>query len=435
MEAKARNFATCIPTGIQGLTDKHHDLLYKEYCLKILVPSEDDTSDNWSKQYNPYKSWSMKFAAMSYEELCMAINILLLGIVQKRNGYSGLSLLPTLVKNFKKLENGMVMYSAEHGEYVLVVAPLLLIEADTPCHSELCGILGPATLLPCRKCYCVLRRNVFLEVKEYFLKKHMPRTWKHYVMTNSTDKRETIMPDVLGTNTPVNARALSFVNHSSGCLLELKAFDPSKDTPVEILHTILLGTAKYLINELVKKNLKPHPDKLERLANGLKEHDISTGLSRKDFKVLLQILPGALLRDFSDNQKIETILPCFVELGHLCSLVFVRQIESRFEEYITQVNHAVNSLIAKLHESDMANVANLKHLPLSTKPKTHNMIHLTEDIRRFGPALNFETEKGEQFNKYIREHLIRTNRLNTLRDICHKFTKQAVMQHIFANGS
>ncbi|KAL0083948.1 hypothetical protein F4703DRAFT_1605438 [Phycomyces blakesleeanus] len=84
---------------------------------------------------------------------------------------------------------------------------------------------------------------------------------------------------------------------------------------------------------------------------------------------------------------------------------------------------------------DMTNVNGPKHTPLSTKPKTHNVAHLTEDIRRFGPALNFETEKGEQFDKYIREHLIHTNRLNTSRDVWHKFAKQAVMQHIFANGS
>ncbi|KAL0081727.1 hypothetical protein J3Q64DRAFT_1865991 [Phycomyces blakesleeanus] len=236
-------------------------------------------------------------------------------------------------------------------------------------------------------------------------------------MANSTDKRETIMPDVLKTNTSVNARALSFVNHLSGCLLELKAFDLSKNTLVQILHTILIGTAKYLINELVKEILKPYPGKLKRLANGLKEHNILTGLSRKftqllrhsgsflgrDFKMLLQTLSVVLLRDFSNDKIIDPIL----------------QVESKFEKYIVQVKYAVNSLIVKLHEFDMANVENPKHLPLSTKLKTHSMTHLTEDIRQFGPVLNFETEKDKQFNK----------------DVCHKFAKQKIMQHNFANGS
>ncbi|KAL0092632.1 hypothetical protein J3Q64DRAFT_1868387 [Phycomyces blakesleeanus] len=304
---------------------------------------------------------------MSYAERSSTKNIFFLSAVSKKKGVSDLSLLPMIAKNLMKLES-------------------------------------------------VILINVPLQIKEYYLKKHTPRTQKQYVMANSTDKRDTIMPDVLETNKFVTARALSFINHSTGCLLELKAFDPEKVTLIEIFHAILLGIAKYLSSELVKKILKMNPEKLKRLANSLKEHVISTGLSHKfirllkhseaflglDFKMLLQIFAVALLRDFSDDQIIGTILPCFVELGHLFSLVFVRQIESRFED-------AVNTLTAKLHAFDEANVDSPKHTSLCNKPKAHKMTHLTEDIRRFGPALNFEMEKDNQFNKHICEHLIYTN--------------------------
>lgn len=56
-------------------------------------------------------------------------------------------------------------------------------------------------------------------------------------------------------------------------------------------------------------------------------------------------------------------------------------------------------------------------------------------MRRFGHALNYETEKWEQFNKYIREHLFFTNRSDTSRDIDRKFGKQAVMRYIIEGGS
>ncbi|OAD81170.1 hypothetical protein PHYBLDRAFT_138712 [Phycomyces blakesleeanus NRRL 1555(-)] len=81
------------------------------------------------------------------------------------------------------------------------------------------------------------------------------------------------------------------------------------------------------------------------------------------------------------------------------------------------VDSAVNTLTAKLYAFDKANVDNPKYTSLCNKAKAHNMTYLMEDIRRFGPALNFETEKGKQFNKHIREHLIHTNWLNTSRDV------------------
>ncbi|KAL0087988.1 hypothetical protein F4703DRAFT_1717061, partial [Phycomyces blakesleeanus] len=69
------------------------------------------------------------------------------------------------------------------------------------------------------------------------------------------------------------------------------------------------------------------------------------------------------------------------------------------------------------------------------KPKVHLLTHLPEDLRRFGSALNYETEKGEQFNKYICKHLFHTNCMNTLKDICLKFSKQYMTRHIIDGGS
>lgn len=63
------------------------------------------------------------------------------------------------------------------------------------------------------------------------------------------------------------------------------------------------------------------------------------------------------------------------------------------------------------------------------------LTHLPKDLRRIGPALNFETEKGEQFNKHIREHLFHTNRRDTSKIVCLKFAKQSIMRHVIDGGS
>ncbi|KAI8328553.1 hypothetical protein BC941DRAFT_319796, partial [Chlamydoabsidia padenii] len=68
------------------------------------------------------------------------------------------------------------------------------------------------------------------------------------------------------------------------------------------------------------------------------------------------------------------------------------------------------------------------------KPKVHILQHLPEDIKRFGCPLHFETERGEMFNKFIREHITHTNRHNPNRDIAIKFGKQVMLRHIMDGG-
>ncbi|KAI9328819.1 hypothetical protein BD770DRAFT_292114, partial [Pilaira anomala] len=67
--------------------------------------------------------------------------------------------------------------------------------------------------------------------------------------------------------------------------------------------------------------------------------------------------------------------------------------------------------------------------------KMHIMHHLVDDIFRFGSAIFFETEKGEQHNKFVREGLFRTNRQNPSRDVAVAFAKRMMARHILAGGS
>lgn len=118
-------------------------------------------------------------------------------------------------------------------------------------------------------------------------------------------------------------------------------------------------------------------------------------------------------------------------LSKLCSLVFVREV-THLEDYIQCVKATVEDLTKALHEFDIA--SDLKK-PLSTKSKVHYLHHLDEDIRRFGCALQYETEKGERFNKFIREQLFHTNRHSTSKDVAIRFGKQEVLKHVADGGS
>ncbi|OAD74362.1 hypothetical protein PHYBLDRAFT_67716 [Phycomyces blakesleeanus NRRL 1555(-)] len=170
------------PDTIILLIPTHHKLLEEEHFLKRLICDgtdqennrrkyykvkiasvilfSDNTSGNTSKQFNPYESWSMKCVGLSFEERCSIENILFISAIPKKKGANAASLLPEIVNDLKKLENGVVMFSAEDNAYVLVVSSLLWIEADTPCHSELCGLGAPNSTYPCRKCYIKLQSRI-----------------------------------------------------------------------------------------------------------------------------------------------------------------------------------------------------------------------------------------------------------------------------------
>ena len=72
---------------------------------------------------------------------------------------------------------------------------------------------------------------------------------------------------------------------------------------------------------------------------------------------------------------------------------------------------------------------------LSLQPKLHLLCHFEEDIIRFGLPVHYETKHGEQFNKFMREDIMRTNRHNLSRDVATIFAKQFVVHHVVNDRS
>lgn len=93
-------------------------------------------------------------------------------------------------------------------------------------------------------------------------------------------------------------------------------------------------------------------------------------------------------------------MECFVLLGKLCSLVYISGIPANFSRYLDQVDHKARSLLAALQKCD-----DTYKRRRSQTLKAHLSLHLKEDIQRFGTPVHQETERGEQYNKVIREAL------------------------------
>ncbi|KAL0086090.1 hypothetical protein F4703DRAFT_1736882, partial [Phycomyces blakesleeanus] len=95
----------------------------------------DDTSGNSTKQYNKYDSYLMYFAALLLEMRNKRETALF--ICTSNHTLNAVEMLPPIVNDLIRLEKGIEMYSDDHGEVVLVVAPLLLFMGDNPHQSQL----------------------------------------------------------------------------------------------------------------------------------------------------------------------------------------------------------------------------------------------------------------------------------------------------------
>lgn len=365
--------------------------------------------------------------------------------------------IPALVADLKKLESGELMFSSEYNELVMVKAPLLFISADNPAHSDICGLLQQTTLYYCRKCYIlkiIKKKNKTIEqsgvTTEQLNQVHTCRTRSHYILAASDKDRKKVKIDDALPGFSLSAHDLSFKFTGSQDFLQLDSFDPSRDTPIEVLHCLPLGVVKYLIEHLVKITLagRRNEPKLKRLTAQLELNRDNPSYSRnfrkhlrhvgsfvgRDFKQLIQVLPIIIEKEFTDVEADQEILmlnkPLKV-LSKLCSLVFIREVRSGLEDYIMCIKKTVEELTVALYEFDLHHGKK----PYSNRPKVHYLHRLPEDIRRFGCALQYETEKGEMFNKFIREQLFHTNRHHPSRDAALRFAKQELLKHVIDGGS
>ncbi|KAI7890774.1 uncharacterized protein EV154DRAFT_481904 [Mucor mucedo] len=396
--------------------DSNGNVVQNQYYKVKVTPItlfSDDYSGNMSKQHNPYESWSMSFAGLPFEDRWKWENTCFIWTVPKTDGINALSIIPFIVDDLKILEKGVLMYSAEENEMVLVTAPLMFIMANNPAHSDICGILGMTKVFPCRKCYfrnIKKRKNeIYAVTPEQLLAKYNVRTKGDYVLA--------LDPNAVITNAVEFLFAAKLVSYrnlgGSDRLLQLASYYPAEDTPSRnSSHNFAWCSRNF--------------------SRQLKHCGSFLGL---DYKQLLLILPLIISQLFADPVRDAEIVEFnkpLSKLGELCSLVFVRRVHMGFNKYVNDVHEVIQDLKKRIHAFNLA-ISN--PTPYPCKPTMHFLHHLRDDLINFGCALHYETEKGEQFNTFLREHLSHTNRKDTSKSLALKFGKQELLRHIVDGGS
>ncbi|KAJ7037051.1 hypothetical protein C8F04DRAFT_1332637 [Mycena alexandri] len=220
--------------------------------------------------------------------------------------------------------------------------------------------------------------------------------------------------------------------------LDLRAgLDPHHDTPVEILHTYLLGNDKYVWHDTTKTwDPKKGDKKGEIFASRLQSASISglsippprpryviqykNSLIGKHFKMLQQL--GVFqLHDLCTP----LILDLWKATGELGAYLWFPEIKN-MKVYLADLDVLVNNLLDIWGLVDPNRVL--------VKGKLHVLPHTPEDARRFGPCVIFATEIFECWNAIFRLCSILSNHLAPSHDIAATLADMERFKHMVSGG-
>ncbi|KAJ7129877.1 hypothetical protein C8R43DRAFT_896658 [Mycena crocata] len=216
-------------------------------------------------------------------------------------------------------------------------------------------------------------------------------------------------------------------------LLDIAGLDPNRDTPVEILHTILLGIIKYVWYILHSGWTEAQRDlfviRLQSTdIDGLTVPPIRSaymmqyrnGLIGKHFKTLMQTMV------FHVHDLVSPELFALVRsVSALGSMLWVHEIDD-MDKYVNDLTILIGNVLDAFGDQDAAKIL--------LKIKLHLLPHIVEDAVRFGPPIRNSTEVFECFNAIFRLCSILSNHQAPSRDIALKFASMDRVKHMLSGG-
>ncbi|KAH9831856.1 uncharacterized protein C8Q71DRAFT_798855 [Rhodofomes roseus] len=448
-------------------------------CPPVIV-FIDDVSGNSTKQWNVHYSCYLSNGGLPREMLDQDCHI---RFVATSPHASPMEIIEGICSELREICNGepIKAWDSVKGCHVLVRPWLMLLPGDNPMQAELCSHIGLGGNFFCRCCHAGGTKE-FRESDEGFktlMEPGIARTvnetrdaiLQHLIMAThaAADKR---LKDAISTSGVKDSFAMPIINRlvaigkalrrstptrkavspeevnkhlteellkkkdttTMNPLLRMEGFDVHKDTPVEPLHTVILGIIKYFWGQTVwilekQGKFAEFRAKLSSLGrSGLRIPNIMadylcryrSSLIGKHFKTLSQIMAfavcGLVDQDLQDT---------WFALGRLTVLIWETEI-TNMSAYVKDLRDAIRDVM------DFA----AKQSPslITLKNKFHILSHLPDHIERFGPALLFSTERYESFNRIFRLCSIHSNRQAPSRDIAMAFANQDRCRHMITGG-
>ncbi|KAH9808088.1 hypothetical protein DFH28DRAFT_1198469 [Melampsora americana] len=370
----------------------------------------DDLSGNVSKRWNKHMAFYFTLAG-------------------------ALELADPLIDELNKLTtDGFVAYDHKAKSEVFVMTTILCHLGDSPMHAE---DLSPEGKIFSRKAViqnCLPTRDwtaTAKGTKDLWKKAQLPGPVSHF----ETESASLGLRDSLNTNFVKRAQDLhKNVNVSKEYIADMCRFNGHRDTPVEILHVVLLGIAKYLLRHQMNGCSSAEKDKLWGRwrsfdTSGLNIPPIQPksmiqhfqSLNGKEFRVVLQAAPFVFLETKMSNEERQA----WTALAHLAPYLFQTEI-TNVDLYLKELENLIQAFLKKIVQLSAQ---------WCNKPKFHMLIHLCDSIRRFGPPCLFATENFESYNGNTRSASVHSNHLSPGRDIANSFNSYKLIRALTSGAA
>eukprot|EP00731_Ephydatia_muelleri_P012741 Em0007g51a len=380
----------------------------------VMVPITlftDDTSGNKSKQWNKFHSWNFRLEGLSKKENGNLQNI---QFICASNKVPVLDMAVPLVQEFTALENeGIIAYDTFLQRNVIVVAPILNIICDKPRGAEVCSHLGATTSKYCRICMA----DVTTGLHSIGCLRNKPDMLCQIARIQSarTQKEMKQLQKEFGVSTKPNP------------LLEL-FIDLHRCTPVEVLHTLLLGPYKYLFRDSMGRLTTVQRKEIQARISSFSFSGFDMKLSRniakyfksfvgRDFKILAQ-LALFVLPPYLTPGETEVWFALSKVFKFVYCDTFLPEMVDVYKSQCLAFTHAVERNCPELRR----------------KLKIHILLHLPDDMLQFGPASTFNTERCESYNAAIRGRNIYANQHAPSKDIATSFAIQESIRFVCSGG-
>ena len=322
-------------------------------------------------------------------------NVILVGVMpgpKEPSTYEMNHYLQPLVNDLLRLFNGVSMTTHQHPNGTTVRAALFNIACDIPASRKVSGFTGHSSTRACNKCtrqFTCFEGTTKLDYSGHTLGE------QHTKIMNARAAEQWLQA-------PSNA-ARQRLERDTGTrwseVHRLQYFDPVRDTVIDPMHNLFLGTASKMVEIWTANDLLTTADRttMQKLADGIVVPPDFPVLSRKiqakfafmtadDWKAWCLIYSPFVLRGVLPTAQYHHWL-LFVSACRLLARTVITYIE--IDEAHTLLEKFVRQC-AQLYGNQ------------SITPNMHLHLHLKRAVQNFGPIYGFWLFNFEQYNRFMK---------------------------------